>query len=285
MSALQTGGLAFLAAGLITGAVVLQALSADAPIAIRFAARFGSEPFACGDAAPAGARESAPAGEQSFVAQDLRFYVHDVMLLDDAGRATRLRLDADGVAQSDALALLDFEDGSAACAGGTSLVHAEIRGRAPRARYTGLRFTLGVPFAQNHADPARAEPPLNLGRMHWGWQAGYKFLRFEGLRGDGVPLRVHLGSTGCRGAVGRIEGCTFANAPVVELAPFDPERDAVAVDLASLTGDGGGDAPRALRCMSEAADPACRAPFAALGLDPATGRQTGPVRVFRVLAS
>lgn len=278
MSALQTGSIALLAAGLITGAVVLQALSADAPIAIRFAARFGSEPFACGDAAPV--------GEQSFVAQDLRFYVHDVMLLDDAGRATRLRLDADGVAQSDAVVLLDFEDGSAACAGGTSLVHAVIRGRAPRARYTGLRFTLGVPFAQNHADPARAAPPLNLGRMHWGWQAGYKFLRFEGLRGDGAPVRVHLGSTGCRGTVGRIEGCTFANAPVVELAPFDPARDAVAVDLVSLAGGvGGDDAPRAVRCMSEAADPACRAPFAALGLDPATGRQTGPVRLFRVLAS
>ncbi|MFN3528390.1 MAG: MbnP family protein [Bacteroidia bacterium] len=63
----------------------------------------------------------------------------------------------------------------------------------PKGSYTGMRFTLGVDSANNHADPALwpNEHPLGLLRaaaMHWSWNAGYIFLKLEGsYRKDQSP--------------------------------------------------------------------------------------------------
>ena len=54
-----------------------------------------------------------------------------------------------------------------------------------------MRFHIGVPRQENHADPAglAADHPLNpnLNGLHWSWQGGYVFLAIEGdwLRPDG----------------------------------------------------------------------------------------------------
>ena len=45
--------------------------------------------------------------------------------------------------------------------------------------YTGLLFTVGVPFALDHVDAATAPAPLNFTAMNWVWQAGFKFIRSE----------------------------------------------------------------------------------------------------------
>jgi hypothetical protein len=67
-------------------------------------------------------------------------------------------------------------------------------GSWPIVAATGIRLNLGVDKPNNHADPAAwpaAHPlaPQNPS-MHWGWQAGYRFMAIEGLidnNGDGVP--------------------------------------------------------------------------------------------------
>ncbi len=50
--------------------------------------------------------------------------------------------------------------------------------------YDQLRFNIGVPVAENHADPGGLafDHPLNpnVNGLHWSWQGGYVFLAIEG---------------------------------------------------------------------------------------------------------
>jgi uncharacterized repeat protein (TIGR04052 family) len=64
---------------------------------------------------------------------------------------------------------------------------------------SAIRFTLGVPFSQNHVNPLTQASPLNISSMFWGWQTGHKFLRLEMLAEQDNWL-FHLGSMGCKAA-------------------------------------------------------------------------------------
>ena len=80
--------------------------------------------------------------------------------------------------------------------------------------------------------------------------------------------------------MGHITGCNFPNRIEVELPGFVPDTHAVAVDLtALLAGTSLDDAVRS-DCSSGPAETSCVAPFAALGIDFKTGKQTGSQRVF-----
>ena len=66
-------------------------------------------------------------------------------------------------------------------------------GEVPAGRYTGVRFLLGVDGLDNRVamEDFPADHPLapQASSMHWNWNAGYVFLRFDGLLdidGDGV---------------------------------------------------------------------------------------------------
>ena len=66
-------------------------------------------------------------------------------------------------------------------------------GQVPSGRYTGLRFLLSIDGLDNRIAPedAPADHPLALKTpsMHWNWNAGYVFLRLDGLldiNGDGT---------------------------------------------------------------------------------------------------
>lgn len=54
----------------------------------------------------------------------------------------------------------------------------------PENNYKSIRFSIGVPKKQNHADPNTYAPdhPLNpnLNQLHWNWTGGYIFLALEG---------------------------------------------------------------------------------------------------------
>jgi len=64
-------------------------------------------------------------------------------------------------------------------------------GELPAGNYDRVRFHVGLPAKENHADPATLAPdhPLhpNVNGLHWNWQGGYVFLALEGawLRADG----------------------------------------------------------------------------------------------------
>ncbi|WP_394221781.1 MbnP family copper-binding protein [Alteromonas gracilis] len=64
---------------------------------------------------------------------------------------------------------------------------------------TNLRFTMGLPFDDNHANPVSQPSPLNDSSMFWSRQNGHKFLRLD-VSKTGEKARewsYQLGSVGC----------------------------------------------------------------------------------------
>ncbi len=232
---------------------------------VRFQAVVGTRPFACGQTFTG----VGMGGTGSWTPQDFRLYVSNVRLVNAAGAEVAFELD-EGPFQRAGVALLDFEDGSGACRG-TAETHTELTGRAPAGVYTGVRFTVGVPFALNHADAASAPAPLNDSSLWWSWNGGYRFARIDGTT-TGVPMgfQVHIGSTGCAGnSAGAVNACRAPNRAEVSLTGFDPSSGAVRVDLAALLSETNVDTNAMGTppgCMSEATDGDCAGIFAALGL-------------------
>lgn len=223
---------------------------AGAPVRVRFAAIADGAPLTC--------------VSQGTALTDLRFFVHDVVLLSADGHETPLKIDPAAPWQNDAIALIDLEDGQGACDTGSPATHTTLAGHAAKGAYTALRFTVGVPFALNHADPALAQAPLDQTALHWHWQAGYKYLRAGVKRGDQQSY-LHLGATGCEGRIGKVTSCAQPNRVTVTLANFDPAHDTVGIDLGALFKDGGeGETVRA--CQSEPENSVCTGMFDALGL-------------------
>lgn len=255
------------------------------PVTLRFDGLVGSEVARCG-----GMYSGIGTTATELELSDFRLYVHDVRLVTADGREVPVTLDDDGVwqrgGQSEGLALLDFEDGTAGCENGTAEMNTSVRGTVDDpGPFTGVRFRLGVPFEANHGDATIAPSPLNLTSMFWGWNGGYKFLRIDG-RSTGLPggFRVHLGSTGCDGdSRGNVTACANPNVPEIELTGLDPATGTIAVDLAALLSetdldtDSGGTAI----CLSAPDDADCATIFDGLGL-PFEGTPSGGQRLFRV---
>ena len=212
---------------------------------------------------------------------DLRLYISKPQLVDADGRAHDMRFATEFEWQNDAVAFIDLETGSGTCSGGTREVFDRLIGVARAGDYRGLRFTIGVPFRLNHENPRTAGPPLNDLAMHSNRRSGYKFIR-AGVRTDVDGFWMHGGSAGCEGNVGNITACRFPNRIEVFLPDFVPGEHAIALDLAALV-EGTDLADRVQTdCTSGPSEPACVAPFAALGIDFASGRANGLQRVFSI---
>lgn len=288
-AALLPGATAALAAfAILAAAPVPPATAAETePVTIRFKAAVGNQPFACGRSydgiGTAGSR---------ITPSDFRFYVSEIALIDAGGRAVPMALDQDGRWQHQSVALLDFENKTGPCANGTAETREIVTGTVPAGRYDGLRFTLGVPFALNHADATIAPSPLNLTSLFWSWQGGYKFLRVDFTsavkpaessdpaasgQGHHAPADggqgfvIHLGSTGC-GSAGPMRppaSCDHPNRPLIEFAHFDPPANVVVADLKALLAGTDVDANRPgtqAGCMSDPDDSNCAAIMWRLGL-------------------
>lgn len=218
---------------------------------------------------------------------DLRFYVSRVRLVRVDGVETPVTLVQDGLWQLDDVALLDFEDASGTCINGTEQTRGYVEGTVPAGAYTGLRFDVGLPFEKNHRDPTLQPSPLNLSRLFWSWNAGYKFLRLD-MRTTGQPRgwMLHLGSTAC--APGDTPttvpvSCDNRNVVTVDLPGFSVERDVVELDFLALFAGTNVDVnteKTAMGCMSGGNDPECAGLFRQLGLA-VSGQAPGVQRVFR----
>lgn len=214
-------------------------------IKITFNGKVAQQPFLCGETYTLGK----PA--RKFTLSDFRFYVSDVALIDINGKVVPLNLTQDGKWQYQNLALLDFENKSGACTNGTVDTNNQVIGTVPKGKYQGLQFTLGIPFRLNHEDSVTAPSPLNLTSLWWNWLLGYKFARID-LESDrhnshpgakhGEPnhqaqgFPVHLGSTGCQASTGsqKPSSCKHPNTAKIVLTKFDPNKNVVIADLASL---------------------------------------------------
>lgn len=238
--------------------------SSSQPVIVSFAALLGQKEARCGQKYSGLGK----GGSATLELSDLRFYVHDLRLVDQSGTEVPVTLTADKKWQNQSVALIDFEDKSGACTG-TTETNTEVRGTVPAGSYKwqGLRFRLGVPFALNHADVAKAESPLNLSSMFWSWQSGYKFLRLEGEVTGSAGLVVHIGSTGCqKDAAGIVTSCQSPNRPEVSLMGIDPQKSKVVLDLAKLLADSDLTQSKGTECMSGPGNADCAPLFSALGL-------------------
>ncbi len=80
---------------------------------------------------------------------------------------------------------------------------------------TNLRFTVGLPFEDNHADPASQPSPLNDDTMFESRQSGHNFIRLNLTNPDTRHnFSYHLGSVGCESPAAEnppASACTFTN--------------------------------------------------------------------------
>lgn len=212
---------------------------ADQPVTLNFAAEIGGKAFSC-DQTYSGLGTS----DVSVRAADFRAYLTDVALLKADGTAVPVKLTQD-IWQHDNIALLDFEDGTGACTNGTQQVNTAVRGTVPEGDYTGVQFSVGVPYAMNHADPTVAPSPLNLTAMFWNWRAGYKFVRIDMVptdRAEDGPKGwfLHLGSTMCE-AASKTEApaapCANPNHMTVTFDKLDPANQTIVIDPAPVVAE------------------------------------------------
>jgi uncharacterized repeat protein (TIGR04052 family) len=269
-------------------ALVATPALADMTVAIPFAAEIGGKPFSC---AQTFVGLGSTAAEVQAV--DYRLFISEAALVKADGSLQPIALDQDGQWQLEGLALLDFEDASGACANGTAGVNTTLRGTVPDGNYTGLAFTIGVPFAQNHGDPTLSAAPLNTTAMFWNWQGGYKFVRIDlvptammgmaeeaggeagaeagGGHGNAKGWFLHLGSTMCD-AASKTEApsaCANKNRMAIRLDGFDPAANTVVIDPAPVLAEADMmvNAPETSPgCMSFPKDTDCMTVMGKLGL-------------------
>lgn len=250
---------------------------------LQFAARVGSEDAACGTVYT---DLGADAGNVELA--DLRFYVHDIRLVDAAGEETPVELDQDGVWQVENVALLDFEDGTGDCADGTPELNSVVHGTVPSGEYVGVRYRLGVPFELNHENVATSPSPLNISTLFWEWAFGHIFFSTitsmtTGKGPEANPHFVHLGSTGCTGdpALGEEVSCSNPNRPAFAFdTGFDLTQSTIVLDIQPLLAES--NLGTEIGCHSFPDTPACTAPFEALGIDYATGELTDTQSIFSI---
>jgi uncharacterized repeat protein (TIGR04052 family) len=263
--------------GLLLGSPVLVALAGCGPstpsgtsIELGFAARVNGEAFECGRSYP-----GVGTSDTTITAQDLRLYVHDVRFVTADGTEVPLALDQDDF-QNGEIALLDFETGGSACGPGNAPTHTMLTGTlASAGPFTALRLRIGVPEDRNHLDSGSQPSPMNLSTLYWGWQGGYKFMRFEALTDEAARgVSFHLGATNCSGdATLGTRTCANGNRPEITLAlpaGFSASSHEIVLDVGQwlaemdLSGDG---------CESSATDPDCPAWNATVGLPDASAQR------------
>lgn len=140
-----------------------------------FLGRFGTDTLRTG-------RKYYTAGGDSVRFEMARFYVSQIALVDSTGKSHPLI----------GTHLVDMLDSGAQARG-----YAFITLKALPGTYRGVRFTVGVPFDQNHADPTTQAAPLGTeSDMFWSWNSGYIFNRIEGkVDSAGVEKAIayHIG--------------------------------------------------------------------------------------------
>ena len=239
------------------------------PVKIQFKAVVGEEDFACGHS-----YTGIGTTKSTIEPKDLRFYVHNVRLLDETGKEVPVHLNQDGKWQLEDVVLLDFENGTGRCSNGNADLNMEVSGTVPGGHtYRGVRFLLGLPFDKNHTDITTMPPPLNLTSMSWSWNAGRKFARIE-FTSTGLPhgFIFHLGSTGCvpnTPMTAPPTSCSQPNVTEIFLPEFIPGESQVVADMAMLLKDSNVDVTvkeYKNGCMSSPGNPDCAPLFTNLGL-------------------
>lgn len=258
-------------------------------ITLQFKAKVGAQDFHCGTTYAGQGATGEPVEPA-----DLRMFVQDVRLITTGGTEVPVTLDVRSPWQTADVALLDFEDGTAACNNGNSELNTTVTGTVPPGTYVGVAFKNGVPASLNHSDPTSAPAPLQAGGMTWGWLYGYKFVKLEVTStqapaadaGKGIGL-IHLGSTGCDNSVdggppdfnqGPTTSCTNPNRNDIRLLGFSLATSKIVFDVGAVFG--ATDLSKVSQCHSAGA--ACPSMFSSLGVSFTTGEKLASQSAYRL---
>ena len=244
-------------------------------INIPFTAQVNGTPFTCGTTF----QGVGNAVTDRYRIDDFRFYINNIRLKDHYdGKLYPVELKQDGKWQYNNMALLDFENG---CVNGTKELNTQVTATLPAGKnisdFNGICFVVGLPFTENHADPASAPAPINVSGMLWSWTTGRKFIRVDGV-GDPDGLKtsfhVHLGSTGCSDVNKQGKQpdgpCTYANTPEICLNNFVLNQHTIIADIGKILRNSNvayNTPNSAAGCMAGNSDPECQPIFPLLGLD------------------
>lgn len=249
------------------------------PVTIQFEAVVGSEPLACSDENNV-SRTYASIGTsaETISIKDFRFFVSEIEMVATDGTKVPLILEENSYQHQDAggihVALLDFEDNTGGCVdrGNSPATYTTVVGKVPAGEYTGLQFTVGVPFELNHIEFPDIQV-LNHTSMAWKWAAGRKFTKLEAQSESNTSLvwNFHLGSTGCvdTDSDGITNECAQPNRVTIAYGHFDPATETVKIDYKALLSDNdlAQDLGSAKGCMSGLSDPECEGIMGRLGID------------------
>ncbi|MEM1041407.1 MAG: MbnP family protein [Bacteroidota bacterium] len=182
-----------LAALALAGAFVLAGCEANDPTEDFAQVRLDLEPLFDGAALQGG--EALQIQGRTGVLETARLYLSDLTLIQDDG--TEVLIDGESIT----VRARDEDDAEVQHTITERYVYAAsdrgrtetMLGEVPAGSYRGLRFTLGVNGLDNRIAPedAPSSHPLapQTPSMHWNWNAGYVFLRLDGLLdvdGDGT---------------------------------------------------------------------------------------------------
>jgi len=258
---------------------------------LQFEARAGSAAVNC-------ASSIAGLGTGSVAArlQDLRFHIANVSFVKADGTEVPLVLTIathdnwNARSGSDTLTLIDLEDATGTCAGGTTAMNSVINGTVPAGEYVAVKMNMGVPESLNHLDPFAPDTPLALTSpsLGWNWTTGRIFAKIEVTDPNrstaptwpAPVFTAHLGALGCTGdpAAGQAASCAIPNRMGFTLGepatPFNPKLHKIVIDVQALLA--GSEVTTntpgtASGCMSALDDPDCVPMFSALKIAQATG--------------
>jgi len=242
--------------------------SQDLTVEIPFVVRAGETALSC----------SSPVSgigltQSTIEARDMRFYIHQPILITASGEEVAITLDQDKTWQRDAVALLDFADGQGLCDPASPETNTVLRGKVAPGDYKGLKFQLGLPPSLNHLDAATEPAPFNYPGMWWSWKGGYKFARFDFKSTAQPTFFFHFGATNCSGSMEAGFSCASNNQAVIQIDDFNLSDQAVVFDVKTLFEDVDLDAPVNFAsgdvikgCMAFGKDPECDPIFQKLGL-------------------
>ncbi len=257
-------------------------------VSIDFAAMMGDETVACSENNISKTYSGIGTNNDTISFTDFRLFVSEVAMLKADGTKVPLSLENNDYQyqkeNGEHVAMLDFEDATGDChdRGNTPATNTRISGTVAEDTYTGIAFTLGVPFDINHDKEDYVDVSvLNQPKMEWNWQAGRKFTKIEVKSESNASLiwNFHLGSTGCVASEDNstvvTANCAQPNRIAITFSDFDPTNNVVAVDYKALlsTSNVGNDLGGAAGCMSALSDPECTAMLSGIALDVAN--QTG----------
>jgi hypothetical protein len=139
--------------------------------AINFQPKVGKEDLVCFD-------KSDELLQRGQIFTDLRFFVSNVIFIDDQGKEFKFDLDVAANSANlqfvdkelNSLALLNFLDPTCAKSEATKKLKSAITGSLPRGVYKAIRFQLGLPYPDMSSKLASVPAALAPSDMGWMWQ-------------------------------------------------------------------------------------------------------------------